>query len=77
VADAQGLRYYSERSICWRLCMPAEQLDNARGELLRAGLLAHQHPLYQVLSLYGHGLAEARGGGLYSLKQIFKQMGGN
>lgn len=51
VADAQGLSYYGEPSLCKRLCMSQTQLDSARSELVRVGLIAFQHPLYQVLSL--------------------------
>lgn len=75
VADKNGLSYYSERSLCRRLSMTTEQLDSARGELVSAGLIAYQAPLYQLLGLDAEPLAER--GGLYSLKQIFQQMGGN
>ncbi len=51
VADAQGLSYYSEASLGRSLAMDAERLKQARGELIRAGLIAYQRPLYQVLAL--------------------------
>jgi hypothetical protein len=51
VCDAEGLSYYAEKSLCGRLNMTADGLREARGELLRAGLIAHEHPLYQVLAL--------------------------
>jgi hypothetical protein len=73
VADKSGLSYYSERSLCRRLRMPAEQLDSARAELVGADLIAYQAPLYQLLSLDAVPATER--GGLYSLKQIFQQMG--
>ena len=75
VADARGLSYYSDRSICRRLGMEVGTLDNVRQELVRLGLLAYQSPLYQVLDLEQQA-PTLRPSGLYSLQQIFKQMGG-
>jgi hypothetical protein len=51
VADAEGLSYYAERSLCERLNMSAEALRKVRSELLSAGLLAYEPPLYQILGL--------------------------
>jgi hypothetical protein len=51
VADAQGLSYYSERSLCRRLSMAPSALHRARQTLIQLGLLAYDHPLYQVLAL--------------------------
>ena len=51
VADAQGLSYYSERSLCRRLSMVPSALHRARQTLIQLGLLAYDHPLYQVLAL--------------------------
>lgn len=51
VCDAEGLSYYAEKSLCARLNMSADALRHSRGELLRAGLVAYAHPLYQVLAL--------------------------
>jgi hypothetical protein len=76
VADAQGLSFYSERSIGRHLAMAADRLDYARKELLHADLIAYQNPLYQVLSLDGLPLSSERGGGIYSIQQIFKKLGG-
>ncbi len=76
VADAQGLSFYSERSIGRHLAMAADRLDHARKELLHADLIAYQDPLYQVLSLDGPQLGAERGAGICSIKEIFKQMGG-
>jgi hypothetical protein len=75
VADAQGLSYYSDPGICRRLTMDTHTLDSARRELVRTGLVAHQSPLYQVLDLEQQ-TPTSRQSGLYSLQQIFKQMGG-
>jgi hypothetical protein len=76
VADARGLSFYSERSIGRYLAMAAGGLDHARKQLLRADLIAYQHPIYQVLSLDGSRLSSERGGGICSIKEIFKQLGG-
>jgi hypothetical protein len=76
VADARGLSYYSARSIGRYLAMAADGLDHARKELLRAGLIAYQHPLYQVLSLDGPQLDAERGTGICSIREIFKKIGG-
>ena len=76
VADARGLSFYSERSIGRYLAITPERLDNARKELLRADLIAYQNPLYQLLSLDGLPLSSERGGGICSIKEIFKQLGG-
>jgi hypothetical protein len=51
VADSQGLSYYGDASIGRLLSMSQEQLERARADLIRIGLIAHQRPLYQVLSL--------------------------
>jgi hypothetical protein len=73
-ADARGLSYYSDPGISRRLGMEAGTLDNARQELVRLGLLAYQSPLYQVLDLEQQ-TPTSRPSGLYSLRQIFKQIG--
>jgi len=75
VADKSGLSYYSERSLGRRLQMPTAQLNSARAELVAADLIAYQAPLYQLLSLDAQPPTQR--GGLYSLKQIFQQIGGN
>ena len=51
VADAQGLSFYADRSLCQRLSMTREGLHQARQTLIQLGLVAYQHPLYQVLAL--------------------------
>ena len=60
VADAQGLSYYSDRTLCHRLAMSEHSLETARGELLEFDLVAYQPPLYQVLAL-GTGAEEPPG----------------
>ncbi len=51
VADAQGLSYYADRSVAHCLRITAEAVSTGRTELIRAGLLAYEPPLVQVLSL--------------------------
>ena len=51
VADAKGLSYYADASVCARLGLSGEQLDAARQGLVGADLIAFEAPLYQVLSL--------------------------
>ncbi len=51
VADAQGLSFYSERSLCQRLSMTPVGLRQARQALIEFALVAYQRPLYQVLAL--------------------------
>lgn len=51
VADVQGLSYYCDASLARRLSTDPVRLSKARGDLMRAGLIAYQRPLYQVLAL--------------------------
>ena len=51
VADAQGLSYYSDAALSRRLSTNPIRLSQARGDLVRIGLIAYQRPLYQVLAL--------------------------
>jgi len=51
VADAQGLSYYADASLCQRLAMTSPELHQARYALITRGLVAYQRPLYQVLAL--------------------------
>ena len=51
VADAQGLSYYADPSLCQRLSLTSTELHQARQALIARGLVAYQRPLYQVLAL--------------------------
>lgn len=51
VADAQGLSYYSDTSVSRRMEISLEAVATARSELIRAGLVAYEVPLVQVLAL--------------------------
>ncbi len=51
VADAKGLSFYGDASVCRQVSLRAEQLAGARDALVAAGLIAWEPPLYQVLAL--------------------------
>ncbi|HEY5866824.1 MAG TPA: hypothetical protein VI542_14960 [Candidatus Tectomicrobia bacterium] len=51
VADAQGLSYYADPSLCQRLSLTGPELHQARQALIARGLVAYQRPLSQVLAL--------------------------
>jgi len=51
VADASGLSYYAEASLCRRLHLDPRQLARARRSLIELDLIAYDPPLYQVLAL--------------------------
>lgn len=51
VGDAEGLSYYADATAARLLSLDQTALHDARQQLLRAGLIAYQKPLYQVLRL--------------------------
>lgn len=51
VGDARGMSYYSDGAAGALLRLEAGQIRQARGELMKAGLIAYRRPFYQVLSL--------------------------
>jgi hypothetical protein len=51
VGDVQGLSYYSDASLMRRLNLDQIRLSASRQQLIQAGLIAYEKPLYQVLSL--------------------------
>ena len=55
VSDAHGISYYSQPSLMKQLKLGSLGFLSARNELIDAGLIAWQHPLYQVLSLTSAG----------------------
>ena len=59
VADSQGLSYYGDASIGRLLSMPQEQLEQARADLIRVGLIAHETPVMKSNST----LPQASNGG--------------
>ena len=50
VADAHGLSYYSDASLCRRLRLDPDRLARTRRDLIQLDLIAYDPPLYQVLS---------------------------
>jgi len=82
VADAQGLSWYSDPSLCRWLSWTLGELGAARVELQRADLIAYRKPLYQVLDLSPspaapvRGVARVRGGEAISIGEILHQLGG-
>jgi hypothetical protein len=81
VADAQGLSYYAESSLCQRLSMTSTEFHQARQGLITRGLVAYRHPLYQVLALDRDALRPAAERPTESdddepvdLKAVFKQI---
>ena len=53
VADAQGLRFYAERSLCERVSMAPAVVRQAHQALIQCGLVAYERPRSQVLALGG------------------------
>ena len=51
VADAQGLSYYGDATVCRLLSIPPQAFERARAALIGARLIAYERPLYQVLAL--------------------------
>ena len=51
VADAQGLSFYADLSLCRRLSMDHLALHRARQALIACDLVAYDKPFYQVLAL--------------------------
>jgi hypothetical protein len=51
VADAEGVSYYSDISLGRLLQIPVARVGELREALVRADLVAHRAPLYQVLEL--------------------------
>ena len=55
VADAEGLSYYADGTAARLLSLTPGTLLSARQELVAAGLIAYERPLYQVLALEPKG----------------------
>jgi hypothetical protein len=71
VADAQGLSYYSDASLVRRLKMDPLVLSASRQQLIQAGLIAFEKPLYQVLSLDPVGAPRS---GSVSVGELLRQV---
>ena len=74
VGDAEGLSYYSDASLMRHLKMDQVQLSSSRQQLIRAGLIAYEKPLYQVLSL--EPAPGSRSGAVSVADVLRKVMGG-
>jgi hypothetical protein len=77
VADSQGLSYYSDKTAARLLSLSEVELRQARANLVNAGLIAYQAPLYQVLSLEPPLSAEPeapRSGQTLSISAILRQI---
>jgi len=73
VADAQGLSYYGEKALENHLSFRRETLTRARNDLVAAGLIAYERPVYQVLSLDGAVNKErCRGGEMSSVGAVLR-----
>ena len=72
VADAQGLSYYGDATVCRLLSMTSELLERARATLIEAGLIAYERPLYQVLAL--DPPTPARSAGLNSAQAVLARL---
>jgi hypothetical protein len=51
VGDEQGLSYYADRTLARLLSLHEDSVAEARRQLLAAGVIAYEAPLYQVLGL--------------------------
>jgi hypothetical protein len=79
VGDAEGLSYYADATVARLLSVSEAGVRQARRELLAAGLIAYQQPLYQVLSLEPGGApapAAARANRCASLAEILRAAAG-
>ena len=74
VADAEGLSYYSDASLMRRLKMDSPGLSASRRQLIQAGLIAYEKPLYQILSL--EPVDAARSGSVSVGEILRKALGG-
>ncbi len=79
VADARGLSYYADSTICKRLAMDNSALSSSRLELIQHGLIAYHKPIYQILDLAPPeltlpGQRNQPGDDPHTMGQIFKMI---
>jgi len=73
VSDAEGLSYYSDKSIRLHLGMEQEELLAARGALIAHDLVVFEKPLYQLLTLDPmKGDSRQRAGCMLSLRDFLR-----
>ena len=51
VGDEHGVSYYADRTLARLLSLHEESIAEARRQLIQAGVIAYEPPLYQVLGL--------------------------
>jgi hypothetical protein len=76
VGDAQGLSYYSDASLMRRLNLDGLALSASRRQLVQAGLIAYESPLYQVLSLEPELVDAGRSGPIHVGQLLRQVLGG-
>ena len=78
VADSQGLSYFSDASIGQWLQVDPTRLQTIRQQLITAGLLAYQKPLYQLLALPKPVVLveEPRTGQVRSIGELLRKVAG-
>ena len=54
VGDEHGLSYYGDGTLGRMLALTDAEVAAARAQLVAAGVLAYENPLYQVLALPAH-----------------------
>lgn len=74
VADARGLSYYGDATICRLLGLEPQRLERARRDLIGVGLIAYQRPLYQVLALDRQPPPPPREPGLQPLQRGLRRL---
>jgi len=78
VADAEGLSFYSDASLVRHLGLEPVLLAQARQQLVNAGVVAYEKPLYQVLGLDEPGAASPpRSGEVRSAGDILRAVLGS
>lgn len=80
VSDQRGLSFYGDSTLVGLLKLNHEELWRGRAELVKRGLIAYRHPLYQVLALPKRNWAPPvstpppkRGGEPTLLAEIFRE----
>lgn len=51
VGDEHGLSYYADRTMARLLSLHEDSIAEARRQLIQAGVIAYEAPMYQVLGL--------------------------
>jgi hypothetical protein len=62
VGDEHGLSYYSDSTLAEMLAVRVDEIITAREQLVAAGVVAYEAPLYQVLALEAPVRSATKGG---------------